>query len=220
MRTYVSPIGYDTRRVSRPVIQEGLGPDDRVVLLRPNEESNPDRAVQAVADIEQLLREIEPGAACSVTHISTEAFEDTVRDCCAALAEVGAEREVLVSLGGGPRDVLLPLTVASLVLVRSIDRALFFSDLDSTVREWPLPDLTARVPDRTADTFAAIATAGDWLSLSAITADTGQSKSTVVRHVNALEDAGVVEADTSEKAKRVRLAFDGELRSLVRAAER
>jgi len=215
MRTYVSPIGYDTRRVTRPVIHAGLGGEDTVLLLRPSEESDTERAAQAVADVEQLLQEIEPGAACEIRRVATESIEATVRECCAIIADVPDDHENVVSLGGGARDVLLPLTVAALVFAPRVDRALFFSDLDSTVREWPLPDLTARVPDRTAETFEAIVTAGDWLSLSEIVTRTDQSKSTVIRHVNDLEDTGVVESDTSGKAKRVRIAFTGELLSMA-----
>lgn len=211
MRTYVSPIGYDTRRVTQPVVHTGIGSDDQVVLLRPSEESDTERATQAVADVEQLLQEIEPEAGCSVERVSTESFEETVRDCCAILAEIPDEREVIVSLGGGARDVLLPLTVATLVFAGRVHRTLFFSDLDGDVRNWSLPDLTARMPDRTSDTLEAIVAAEDWLSLSALAAETGQSKSTVIRHVNDLEDAGIVEADTSERAKHVRVNFTGEL---------
>lgn len=216
VRTYISPIGYDTRRVTRPVITAGLAGGDRVRLVRPSEESDTERATQTVADVRQLLQEIEPDADCVVERVSTATFEETVRDCCSLIADTTAESEVIVSLGGGARDVLLPLTVASVVFAQEIDRALFFSDLDSTVREWPLPTLTARIPERTADTFATVVTADDWLSLSAIADETGQSKSTVIRHVNALEDAGVVEADTSDKAKRVRVNFSGELLSIAR----
>lgn len=215
MRTYVSPIGYDTRRVTRPVITTGLSGEDRVLLLRPSTESDTERAAQAVADVEQLLQEIEPEADCIVRRISTDSFEETVRDCCTVIAETPAEDDLIVSLGGGARDVLLPLTVASLVFARRIDQALFFSDLDSTVAEWSLPDLTARVPDRAVKTFDTIAEAGDWLTLTTITERTPHSKSTVIRHVNDLEAEGVIEADTSQKAKRVRVAFTGELVALA-----
>lgn len=217
VRTYISPIGYDTRRVTRPVITAGLAGGDKVRLVRPSEESDTERATQTVEDVRQLLQEIEPDADCVVERVSTDTFEETVRDCCSIVVDATAKSEVIVSLGGGARDVLLPLTVASLVFARRVDRALFFSDLDSTVREWPLPNLTARIPERTTDTFDTIVLADDWLSLSAIVDETGQSKSTVIRHVNDLEDAGVVEADTSDKAKQVRVTFSGELLSVARS---
>lgn len=105
--------------------------------------------------------------------------------------------------------------MAALVYARRVDTVLFFSDLDSSVEEWTLPDLTARVSDRAFETFEVVVAADGWLTLAEIAAETGQSKSSVGRHVGDLEDAGVVEADTSEKAKRVRATFSGELLSIA-----
>ena len=61
---------------------------------------------------------------------------------------------------------------------------------------------------------------GDWYSLSALAEETDHSKTTVIRHVNDLEAAGVVEADTSQKAKHVRATFTGELLAVAGQATR
>ncbi|MEF8821969.1 MAG: CRISPR-associated CARF protein Csa3 [Halovenus sp.] len=213
MRTYVSPIGYDTRRVTRPVITTGLSADDTVIMLRPDEESDTDRANRAIADVESLLQEIEAAADHTVQRVSTDGFETTIRECCEVLLSTPDESETIVSLGGGARDILLPLTVASLVLSRRVDHALFFSDIDQEVRPLSLPNLTARIPERTEDTFDALVESEGWTTLGEIAEETGQSKSTVIRHVNDLEEASVVGSDTSEKARRVRISFTGELLS-------
>lgn len=217
MRTYISPIGYDTRRVTRPVLNTGLSADDRVQLLRPEQESDTERASQAVADVEQLLHEIEPNVDVVVTRLTTDTLNQTIRECCTVIAEISGERETIVCLGGGARDILLPLTVSSIVFAKQIDRSLFFSDLDNEIQEWSVPSLMAQVPERTFGSFETIASADGWISLSSIAEQTDQSKSTVIRHVNDLEDAGVVESDTSDKTKRVRIAFSGELFQLAQS---
>ena len=56
MHTFISPLGYDTRRVTQPVVQTGLSPADEIVLVRPATESDSERATQAIADVEQLLQ--------------------------------------------------------------------------------------------------------------------------------------------------------------------
>lgn len=218
VRTYISPIGFDTRRVTRPVVSTGIDRDDEIVLLRPGEESDTDLAVQAVAEFEDLLQEIEPNATCTVSRISTTSFESTVRDCCEIIETREGHDELIVSLGGGPRDILLPLTVATLVYVRAVDHTVFVSDIDEEVHEWTLPDLTTRIPSRTGPTFDALVEGEGWQTLSEIVRETEQSKPTVIRHVNDLEQAGVVESDTSQKAKRVRIGFSGDLRAFSRAA--
>lgn len=213
MRTYVSPIGYDTRRVTRPVVTTGLSADDTVIMLRPDEEADTERANRAITDVETLLQEIEAAADHTVERVSTTDFETTIRECCAVLESIPDDSETIVSLGGGARDILLPLTISSLVLSHRVDRALFFSDIDQDVRPLSLPELTTRVPERTHETFEAIVGNDGWQTLSAIAEVTDQSKSTIIRHVNDLEEAGVVESDTSEKAKHVRISFSGEVLS-------
>ena len=211
MRTYVSPIGYDTRRVTRPVLNEGLEPDDRIVLLRPATESDTERATQTIADIEQMLHEIEPNATVAVERIESSEFERAVFDCCAVLDATDGDR--IISLGGGARDVLLPLTVATLVYAPAVDTALFFSDVDGSVQEWTLPRLTATVPERATDTVATIDAADGPLSLSEIADRTDVSKSTVVRHVNELEAQELVETTHERKAKHVTDSVTGRLLS-------
>lgn len=169
----------------------------------------------------------------------TEVLDDLARSCDYALVEGYSEAD-LPTVALGDATVSDPLTaastadnvdvdavvdaleetepyetLASLVFARRIDRALFFSDLDSSVQEWTLPNLTTHIPDRASDTFGTLVEADDWLTLSTIADRTDQSKSTVLRHVNDLDDAGVLESDTSEKAKRVRVSFSGELLSIA-----
>lgn len=215
MQTYVSPIGYDSRRVTMPVINRGLSDEDELVLLRPGEESDTERASQTITDVEQFLQQVEPECTVTVERVVTESFKETVRSCCRILGSVDGDRDLVVSLGGGARDVLLPLTIATFVYAPRVETTLFFSDLDNSVQEWEFPNLLARIPDRTLDTFDAIVETGEWVTLTTIAESTGQSKSTVIRHVQDLEDAGIVESDTSEKAKRVRVAFTGELLSIA-----
>lgn len=215
MRTYITPIGYDTRRVTRPVIKQGLSDEDRLVLVRPEKETDTERAEQAVADVEQFLQEIEPNYELTVQRVVTDSFEDTVRECCELLDAVDPERKCILSLSGGARDVLLPLAVAALVLPGRVDAALFFSDIDNSVAEWKLPDLTASIPDRARETFAIIESSDDWCTITSIVEQTDQSRSTIIRHVNDLEAAGVVMSDSSERSKRVRSTFTGELLSFA-----
>ena len=124
---------------------------------------------------------------------------------------VRAEGDRIVSLGGGARDVLLPFTIAALTHVRLLSAALFFSDLDGTVREWNLPRLTAQVQQTTMSTLQTIANTEEEISIPELTAETGNSKSTVTRHVTALADAGAIETWTDGKTKFAQVTLTGQL---------
>ncbi|WP_394296236.1 hypothetical protein [Halorubrum lacusprofundi] len=120
MQTYISPIGFNTTSVTRALITHGIGSDDAVVLVRPAKETDNDRAAEAVADVEQLFQEIEPTISVSVQRIPHNDFETAVMGCSECIQT--AKGSVVVSLSGGARDVLLPLTVATMAHDQIIGR--------------------------------------------------------------------------------------------------
>lgn len=209
MRTYLAPIGYDTRRVTRPVVQRGVSGDDVVRLLRPADESDTERAQQTIVDVRQMLHEIEDSVELAVEEVPTASLEASILACCDLIEAANGDR--IVSLGGGARDVLLPLLMAALVRRDLLEAVLFFSDLDHSVREWTLPNLTACPPDRTASTLAALVEAPGSLSLSELADASDKSKSTVVRHVSDLEELDLVSSRADGQAKRVDLTLTGRL---------
>lgn len=209
MRTYVSPLGYDSTRVTRPVLGNELDSGDALVLLRPDTETDDSRAEGAITDVRQMLGEIEPEVTVSVETIPHDDLRAATVQCGDVLR--AAEGDVVVNFGGGARDVFLPFTVAVLANVDLVDRAFAFSDIDGTVREWTLPDLTADVGGSKRETLHIVATAGGPISVSELAARSEFVKSTVSRHVSELADEGAVETWTEGKTKMVEVTLTGEL---------
>lgn len=213
MRTYISPIGYNPTSVTRVLLSRGLETDDVAVLLRPRTDTDDNRAQEAIADVERMLTEIEPEVSTTVERIPHDDFPAAVLDCSDIIR--AANGTVIANLSGGARDIFLPFTVAVLAHASSIDTALAFSDIDGKVREWELPVLTADVPNSARDTLRLIADADNSVSIPKITEQTQHAKSTVTRHVNQLDESGVVETWQKGKTKHVGLSFAGRL--LLRA---
>ncbi|SEP27518.1 CRISPR-associated protein Csa3 [Halorientalis persicus] len=208
MRTYLSAIGFNSTSVTRPLLSHGIDTGDAVVLIRPDQEPD-SRAEEAIGDVERLLQEIEPDIDLRTERISHNEFQTAVLECSDLIR--AAEGERIVSLGGGARDVLLPLTIAAMTHVRLLSAALFFSDLDGTVQEWSLPRLTAHVQDTTLETLRAIATADGGSSIPELTETTGKSKSTITRHVTSLSDEDAIETWTDGKTKFAKVTLTGQL---------
>lgn len=209
MRTYVSPIGYNSTSVARPVVlSRGVNDGDAIVLLRPDVPNDP-RAEEAIADIEGLLREIELDVSLTIEQIDHESFETAILECSEIIQ--AAKGECFINLAGGARDVFLPFACAALAHTPLVDTVLFFSDIDGTVVELQLPRLTADVPDTTRTTLSAIADDDNAVSVPELTDATGQSKSTVTRHVNHLADQDIVETWKEGKTKHVRITLTGKL---------
>lgn len=207
MRTYVSTIGYYDTRVVRPVLNHGLNAGDKVVLLRPyNDDDDGD---SAVADVKQIFSELGPNIEVVVEQITYDEFPTAVMECTDILA--AAKGEIVANFGGGPREIFLAFTVAALVTNDDIDTVLQFTDIDEEVQELHLPELMTSLPSKTDQTLRTIARLDGDTTLPAVAERSGQSRSTVGRHLDELEMAGAVETDKQGKTRHVELTLGGHL---------
>ncbi len=209
MRSYIAPIGYDSTRVTRPILSQGIGRDTHIDLLIPTTTTDDSRSTQAINDVRRMVEQIEPNVDIETTKIPHDDFEAAIQTCGSLIdAAVG---EVVVIFGGGARDIFLPLTVAALSQTHHIHASYQFSDIDGEVRERILPDLTANAPAQTESTLETIDTFDTPVSLTEITDAMDVSKSTITRHVKLLERQGLVTSETHGKTKVVELATTGRI---------
>lgn len=209
MRTYMSPIGYNTTSVTRVLLSRGFETGDTVVLLRPATETDDSRAREAIGDVERMFTEIEPEISIAVERVQHDDFSAAVLTCSDVLR--AAEGRVIVNLSGGARDVFLPFTVAVLAHAPRIDTALAFSDIDGHVRERELPVLTADISDSSRLTLELIEQADGGISVPQLADRTTQAKSTITRHVNQLAESGAITTWQEGKTKHARMTLTGRL---------
>lgn len=209
MRTYISPIGYNSTSVVRPVLSRGLDSGDEILLLRPDEESDEQRATEAIGDVERLLTEIEPDVTLILKRITYNDYPTAVLECSDIITS--AEEDIIVNLGGGARDLLVPLTTAALVHSEALTEVLMFSDIDGSVRELESPVVTSSVSDNVASTLVAIGENSDSVSVPTLTEELDRSKSSITRHVSRLEEEGLVRTEKHGRTKIVQETFAGEL---------
>ena len=199
MRTYVSTLGFHETRVTRPVLRHDLEEGDVVVLLRPATEADEGRGSDAVDHVEDMLHEIAPGASVVIERITHSEFETAVLECSDILR--AAEGELVVNLGGGAREIFLPLALATVAHAEVVDMALQYTDIEQQVREWCVPNLIADVSEKVWPTLATIAEHDGEVSIPDITAHSETSKSTVTRHVQELAEAGLIDTRTAGNTK-------------------
>lgn len=209
MRSYIAPIGYDSTRVTRPILSQGIERDTHIDLLVPTTTTDDSRSDQAINDVRRMVEQIEPNVDIETTEIPHDDFEAAIQTC-GSLIDVAAG-EIVVIFGGGARDIFLPLTVAALSQTHHIHASYQFSDIDGEVRERTLPDLTANAPAQTESTLETIDTLDMPVSLTEITDAMDVSKSTITRHVKLLERQGLVTSETHGKTKVVELTTTGRI---------
>ncbi len=213
MRTYISPIGYDSRRVTRPILSNGLDEGDHIILLRPDADENDQRARSAIRDVTDFLEEIEPDVQLDTAEITYDDLSGAALECSDILQ--AAEGDLIVALTGGAREILVPFALAAFVHAPRIHQTLTFSDVDGRVREWALPVLQAHVPQKAQRTLAVISEADSPISMPALTEQIEQSKSTATRHVDTLAENDAVTTFRDGKTKYAEITFTGRL--LLRA---
>lgn len=209
MSTYVSPIGFNTTSVTRAVLDHGIESADKVILVRPATETDDDRAGEAVTDVERLLQEIEPDISVTTRRIPHDNFENAVMACSNLIRK--ATGEIVVSLSGGARDVLLPLTVATMAHQNDVETTLGYSDIDGQVRELILPNITVTPSEGAQNTLNELKNKGSEVSIPELAEQSDAVKSTITRHVNTLEEEGLVKSRTEDRIKYVSITFSGRL---------
>jgi len=205
MRTYLAPLGFDSRRVVRPVLSEGLDEDDRVLLLQPATET--DRGQEAFDDVEEVLTQIIPRLEISAEKLPYTDFVETTLYCADLMQ--ASEGETIVILGGGARELLLPLTVATFTSTESVDTVLQVGDIDSNVRKIPQLNLRGNVSDAEAKLLADLDTLQTPLSISEIATELDKAKSTIARHISSLESEGFVNTAKQGRSKSVFITDSG-----------
>lgn len=208
MRTYIGPIGFNPTSVTRPILSHGLETGDAVILVRPEGEPDDRRAEETIVDIERNLGALEPNVELKVKRIPHDNSETAILKCRQLIQNAEGNRILL--LGGGARDVLIPLTVAGISAFDSIYLVLNFSDIDGAVREITLPNLAAKIQGSTQETLAAIQE-NDNATISDLAKQVEQSKSTITRHVNELEKESLVTTIRKGRRKHVRITTAGKL---------
>ena len=95
-----------------------------------------------------------------------------------------AAGDTVVSLSGGARDVLLPLTVATMAHEATVLTTLGYSDIDGQVREFGLPTVSTTVSDGALNTLRAVANTDSSVTLPQLASDLEAAKSTITRHIS------------------------------------
>jgi CRISPR-associated protein Csa3 len=122
-----------------------------------------------------------------------------------------AEGETIVVLGGGAREILLPLTVATFSNENYIDTILQVGDIDSSVRRIPQLNLRGNISNAEATLLADLTALDTPLSISEIATELEKSKSTVARHVDSLESEGFVQTTKEGRTKTVEQTDSGRI---------
>ncbi|MCK4811936.1 MAG: winged helix-turn-helix transcriptional regulator [Methanosarcinales archaeon] len=230
MKTYISPLGFETTHVISLIVKHGIEKGDRIILLRPI--ASDSRADRAVEDIKDLTGKVDRTITVDVVQIDHHDFSAmmlSLMDLIASAAKpdvqpttppttlpaapaplAPARGKVIVNLSGGPREILIALTAASIALSELVYKTTNFSDIDRELREIELPHI-ARTPDEKVRQILGDILKNGPTALTAIAARLGVSESTISRSCAKLADMYMVEITPVGRSKQIALTLSGKV---------
>jgi CRISPR-associated protein Csa3 len=209
MKTYISPLGFDTTHIISLIVKHGIEKHDRIILLRPV--ASDSRADRAVEDIKNLTTKIDSAISLDVVKISPWLWcHNTLIHGSDSLSRPTrhVRQQDYRNLSGGPRDILIALTVASMALSDSIYKTTNWRDIDREFRELELPHI-ARTPDKKMRQILDDILKHAPTTLTAIAARLGISESTISRSCAKLANIPAIEITPIGRNKQITLTLSG-----------
>jgi CRISPR-associated protein Csa3 len=207
MKTYISLSGFDSSQIVSLIVKYGVEGKDRIILIRP--EVEPDtRGEMTVQAIRDLSRQIDSSIDLQIHRVDHRDFEGMVVSLKALLEK--AEGQVIANLSGGPREIFLAFTIACLSSSGKIFKTTSYSDIDRSLHEVALPNITAILEDRQKRILKDVSDSQP-TNITDIAERLCVSESTVSRQVARLAELGALHVLARGKTKEVRITLSGKI---------
>lgn len=213
MRTYLSPLGFDTTHIISLIVRSRIERGDRICLIRPEFGEDP-RADRAIETVKEMSQQISNDIHVDVLRINNRNIESMI---LALLDEIRTstppalpDSNLIVNLSGGPREVLVALTTATLILAPHIHQCAIFSDIEREIEIYKPPRLPLSTDERGLQILADIATHGP-TSISEIARRVQISESTGSRVCAKLAAEELIHVQQEKRSKAVTLQFSGKI---------
>lgn len=189
------------------IVKYGVEGKDIIVLIRP--EVEPDtRGELTMQAIRDLSRQIDSSIDLQIHRVDHRDFEGMVISLKALLEK--AEGQVIANLSGGPREIFLAFTIACLSSSGKISKTTNYSDIERSLREVALPNITAVLEDRQKRILRDVSDSQP-TTITDIARRLIVSESTVSRQVARLEKLGALDAMPRGKTKEIRITLTGKI---------
>ena len=218
MKTYISPLGFETTHIISLIVKHGIEKGDRIILLRPK--TSDSRADRAIDDIKDLTEKIDRTITVDVVEIDHHDFGAMMLNLIDLIASAAPPAvpagKIIVNLSGGPREILVALTASSMALSELVYKTTNFSDIDRELREIELPHI-ARQLDKTAWQILRDLTEHEHTTLTEVAGRVCASDSKISRQSAKLAGLHAVEITPAGRSKQIAITLSG--RVLLKVSE-
>jgi CRISPR-associated protein Csa3 len=212
MKTYISPIGFDTSHIFSLLIRFGVESHDKVILIRPKKDD--ERSIRAIEELTELVRKIANDITVVVHMVNHLDYTDALYQCINIIdqtsKEGGLNNKIFVNLSGGPREILIALNTASLALSEKIHLVTSFSDVERMLKVISLPHIMNTPEQKEFGILTDIKKNGP-TSFAEIASRLQISESTISRQCSKLSGLQWIDIETRGKNKYATITPSGEI---------
>ena len=207
MKTYISLSGFDTSQILSLIVKYGIESNDTIILIRPmhKTDNRGEATIQAVRD---LSKQIDSSINVEIHRVDHHDFEGMVLSLANLIKNTSGK--VITNISGGPREIFLAFTIACLSQSHRIFKSTNFSDIDRTMNEVKLPNITAAV-DEKMKTILNDINENHPTSITEVAYRLNISESTASRQINKLLERKAVAVVQKGKTKQIQMTLTGYL---------
>jgi CRISPR-associated protein Csa3 len=207
MKTYITPSGFDSSQIVSLIVKYGIEGGDRLILIRPENETDlrGESTVQAVRD---LSRQIDSSIDLQIHRVNHRDFEEMVMSLKDLIEN--AKGQVIANLSGGPREIFLAFTIACLSRSDKIFKTTSYSDIDRSLSEIILPNITTALEERQKQILKDIFE-NQPTTIGGIAQRLSVSESTISRQVARLAEQKALDLVQKGKTKAIRITLTGKI---------
>jgi CRISPR locus-related DNA-binding protein len=206
MTTFVSTLGFDTSHLQNLIVDKDIEDGDHILLVRPDDDDS--RGENAVQDVKKNVDMLEIDLTTEVLRFDPHEFEETVITLVDRLSETD---EAVVSLAGGDRALLVPLTVAAMSTSTEVRSVHLRSDVTRESSEIGLPQVCLALGDDDDRDILTYVVENGPVSNKQIAAMLGKSEATVHRRVMDLSELGYINVERNGAENSVDTTLLGKL---------
>ncbi|MGD9938135.1 MAG: CRISPR-associated CARF protein Csa3 [Methanoregulaceae archaeon] len=211
MKRFVSPLGFDTSHILSLLVRYGIDGGDTIVFLMSNKED--ERAETAFKNVKAMIHQINGQIGIERVPLDHKNFLGMVKACIDALTchnQGASGTSVIVNLSGGPREILVALTIASVSHAPLISHSACYSDVNRQLFSIDLPYLTSPIHEREQIVLQDILTNGP-TALFDIASRLQLSESSVSRYCARLVSIDLVDLTAKGRNKFAKITPSGEI---------
>jgi len=207
MKTYISLSGFDSSQIVSLIVKYGIEGGDLIILIRPEDETDT-RGEQTIQAIRDLSRQIDSSIGLQIHRVNHRDLEEMVVSLKDLIEK--ADGQVIANLSGGPREIFLAFTIACLSRSDKIFKTTNYSDIDRSISEIILPNITADLEEKQKQILKDVLE-NQPTTISDIAQRLSVSESTISRQVARLADQKALDLVQKGKTKEIRITLTGRL---------